>query len=60
MQEVGPAFEEAAKTVSAQGLHDANINKGVVVAEESFAIKLNEAGEPVEIMIEELLAKIGR
>src|SRR6266446_1747795 len=60
LQEMSPAFEETAKPVSAEGLHDADVNVGVVVAEESFAIERDEAGKPVEIMIEELLAQIGR
>src|SRR6267378_4283021 len=55
-----PAFEEAAETVSTEGLHDADVNVGVVVPEESFAIERDEAGKPVEIMIEELLAQIRR
>src|SRR5713101_228379 len=57
---MSPAFEETAKTVSTEGLHDADINVGVVVAEESFAIERDEAGKAVEIVIEELLAQIGR
>src|SRR5437879_7470905 len=57
---MSPAFEETAKTVSTEGLHDADVNVGVVVAEESFAIERDEAGKPIEIMIEEVLAKIGR
>src|SRR5258708_28068389 len=57
---MSPAFEEAAETVSTEGLHDADINVGIVVAEESFAIERDEAGKAVEIVIEELLAQIGR
>src|SRR5258706_8439379 len=57
---MSPAFEETAKTVSTEGLHDADINVGIVVAEESFAIEGDEAGKAVEIVIEELLAQIGR
>src|SRR5229473_4580146 len=57
---MSPAFEETAETVSTEGLHDADINVGIVVAEESFAIEGDEAGKAVEIMIEELLAQIGR
>src|SRR5258706_9932114 len=60
LQEMRPAFEETAKTVSAEGLHDADINVGIVVAEESFAIEGDEAGKAVKIVIEELLAQIGR
>src|SRR6266851_325180 len=57
---MSPAFEETTKTVSAEGLHDADVNVGIVVAEESFAIERDKAGKPVEIVIEELLAQIGR
>jgi hypothetical protein len=60
LEEMGSAFIEAAKAVSAEGLHDSNINVGVVILEESFAIELDEAGEAVEKVIEELLAEFGR
>jgi hypothetical protein len=40
-------------------LQDADVNVGVVVAEEGFAVERDEAGETVEIMIEELLAEFG-
>src|SRR5207302_3923558 len=54
------AFIKAAKTVGAQRLHDANVNVSVVVAQESLAIERDEPGEGVEIVIEKLLAKVGR
>src|SRR5712692_5428544 len=54
------ALVEAAKAVSAQGLHDADINVGVVMLHERGAIKIKEAGQAVEIIIEQLLAQIGR
>src|SRR5712692_944741 len=54
------AFVKAAKTVGAQGLHNTDVNKGVVVPQEDFAVQRDEAGKPVEIVIEELLAQIGR
>src|SRR6266478_2291239 len=60
LQDMRPAFEEAAKTVSTEGLHDADVNVGVVVAEETFAIEGDEAGKAVEIVIKELLAQIRR
>jgi hypothetical protein len=60
LEEMGFAFIEAAKAVSAEGLHDSNINVGVVILEESFAIELDETGEAVEKVIEELLAEFGR
>src|SRR5712692_2206106 len=54
------AFVKAAKTVGAQGLHNTDVNKGVVVPQEDFAVQRDEAGKPVEIVIEELLEQIGR
>src|SRR5258708_1083396 len=60
LQEMSPAFEETAKTVSTEGLHDADINVGIVVAEEGLGIEGDETGKTVEIVIEELLAQIGR
>src|SRR5882762_7943745 len=51
---------EAAKSIGAQGLHDSDVNVGIVMLHEGGAIELEEAGEAVEIMIEQLLAQIGR
>src|SRR5258708_1083549 len=59
LQEMGFTFEETAKSVSAQSLHDADINVGIVVAEERFAIERDETGKTIEIMIEKLLAEVG-
>ena len=60
LQKMDFAFEEAAKTVSAERLQDANVDVGIKVLKERGSIKLDEAGEAVEIMIEELLAEFGR
>ncbi len=54
------ALIEAAKAISAQRLHDADINVGVVVLHERFAIQLDETGKRVEIVIEQLLAQLRR
>src|SRR5216683_1467373 len=54
---MNPALVEAAKAVGTEGLHDADVHVGVVVAQEGFAVELDEAGKPVQIMIEELLAE---
>src|SRR6202021_1082772 len=54
------AFVEAAKTVGAEGLHDANVDVGVIKVQEGGTIEIEETGEAVEIMIEQLLAQIGR
>ena len=53
-------FVESAKPVSAQRLHDADVNVGVVILHELGAIKIEETGQAVEIMIEQLLAQVRR
>src|ERR1700686_3327012 len=53
------ALVKAAKSISAQGLHDADVNVGVVILHERGAIEIDETGEAIEIVIEQLLAKIG-
>ena len=59
LQKVSFPLVKAAETVGAEGLHDADVHVGVVVAQEDFAIERDEAGKAVEIVIEELLAKFG-
>src|SRR2546430_14552613 len=54
-----PAFIKAAKTISTERLHDANVNVGVVVAQEGFAIEGDETAQRVKIMIEKPLAEVG-
>src|SRR5260370_42116193 len=51
---------KAAKTVGGERLQDANVDVGVVVAQEGFAIESHETREPVKIMIEKLLAEVRR
>ena len=53
------AFVEAAKAVSTEGLHDADVDVGVVMLEEGFAVDVDVMGERIEIVIEELLAEFG-
>ena len=60
LQKMSFALVEAAKSVSAQRLHDADVNVGVVVLHEHFAIELDETGQRVEIVIEQLLAQLRR
>src|SRR3989441_5023956 len=60
LQKMSFALIKAAKAISAQGLQDADANVGIVVPHERFALKLDETGEPVEIMIEQLLAEFRR
>src|ERR1700674_5214775 len=51
---------KAAKSIGAQGLHDANVNVGIVMLHERGAIKIEEAAQAIEIMIEQLLSQIWR
>ena len=60
MKKVDFAFIEASETVSAKGLHDADIDVSVVIVEEGFAIDRNEFFERAKIVVEKLLAKFGR
>src|ERR1700676_1844214 len=59
LEEVRFAFVEAAETVGAEGLHDADVDIGVVIAEEGFAIERDVAGERANIIINKLLAEFG-
>ncbi len=54
------AFVEAAETVGAKGLHNADVDVGVVMAQEGFAIDADKFLERAKIVVEKLLAKVGR
>src|SRR5262244_2467846 len=54
------AFVEAAEAVSAQSLHDANVDVRIVVAKEGFAVDRDVGFESAKILVEKVLAKIGR
>src|SRR5579863_10254838 len=60
LEEMGFAFVEAAKAVSAEGLHDADVNVGVVMADEGFAIDRDKFFEGAKIVVEKLLTEVGR
>ena len=60
MEEVGFAFVEAAETVGAESLQDADVDVSVVKAEEGIAVDVNKFFQGTEIIVEELLAEIGR
>src|SRR5467141_1915249 len=60
LQKMSLALIETAKAVSPQCLQDADINIGVVVPQKDFAVYLDKAGKPVEIVIEKLLTELGR
>ena len=57
LQEMWFAFIKSAKAIGAQGLHDANVNVGIVVPHECFAIQFNKSPKPFEIMMQQLLAQ---
>ena len=52
------ALVEAAKSVRAQRLHDADVDVGVVVLHERGAVDRNECSEAIEIVVEKLLAQL--
>src|ERR1017187_4611399 len=63
------ALIKSAKSVGAEGLHDADVHEGVVIVHEGGAIfrlqagglrAAGEIGEAVEIQVEQLLAQLGR
>ena len=60
LQKMHLAFVESAKPVCPERLHDADINVGVVVPHERFAIQIDEYRQRVQIMIEQLLAQFWR
>ena len=60
LEKMSFAFVKAAKAISAEGLQDANVNVGVKVTQECFAIQLDKTCETVEIVIEKLLTEVGR
>ena len=60
LEEMRLALVEAAKTVCAEGLHDADVDVGVVVLHECGAIDRDECSEAVEVMIQKFLAQRGR
>src|SRR5260370_35100413 len=60
LEKMRSALVKAANTVGAERLQDANVDVGVVVAQEGFAIESDETREPVKIMIEKLLAEVRR
>jgi hypothetical protein len=57
---MGFAFVEAAETVGAEGLHDADVDVSVVMADESFAVHGDKFFERAKIVVEKLLAEVGR
>src|SRR5713226_7471468 len=54
------ALIKATKSVSSQRLHESHINVGVVVLHKHGALKRDEAGKLIEIVIEQLLAQLRR
>jgi len=54
------ALIKPAKAIGAERLHDAYVNVGIVVLHERFALQLDEAGKPIDVMVEQLLAQFRR
>ena len=54
------ALVKSSKPVRPQRLHDADINVGIVMLHERFALQIDEASQRVQIMIEQLLAQLRR
>ena len=57
LQKMRLALVEAAEAVRAQRLQNAHVDVGVVVLHEGVAVEIDEAGEAVEIVVEQLLAQ---
>src|SRR3954471_165878 len=54
------ALVESAKAVSSHGLHQADVDEGIIVLQEGCALQRDGFGQRVEIMIQQLLAQRGR
>ena len=54
------AFVKTTKSIRAQRLHYSHVNITIVVLHELFAINLDEPGESIEIVIEQLQAQLRR
>src|SRR5690242_453660 len=57
---MGFLLVETAKAISAQGLHEADVNIGVVEAHKGVAFERDKIREPEEILVEQLLTHRGR
>src|ERR1700730_19474268 len=60
LQKMRFALVKSAKSISAQRLHDAHINVGVVMPQERFAIELYVLTKRLQIMVEQVLAQFRR
>src|SRR5208283_1378185 len=60
LQKMNLALIKAAKAISTQGLHDADIRVSIVMMHERVALNLDETGKRFEIMIEQILAQLRR
>lgn len=60
MEEMDFAFVEAAETVGAEGLQDADVDVSVVKAEEGFSIDGDKFFESAKIIVEKIFAEVGR
>src|SRR5579885_912877 len=60
LQEMRAPLVEAAKTICAERLENANVNVSVVVAQKLLAIERNVASQALQIMFQQVLANRGR
>src|SRR5579859_7999528 len=57
LQEMRLAFIKTAKTVRAERLHDAYVNKRIIMMQELVAANLDEIRQPLQIVVEQVLAQ---
>src|SRR5256885_16047028 len=57
---MGAAFVKSAETIGTERLKNSCVNVSIVVLEKSVAIDLGVFGDAIEIVIEKLLAEVGR
>src|SRR5262249_22304827 len=57
-QEMDFTLVESTEAVGAQRLHDADVDVGVVVLHEDFALDVKKAGQRIEVVVEQLLPQI--
>src|SRR5208337_4119391 len=54
LQKMRFALVEPAEPVGPQGLHDADIDVGVVIVQEHIALQINKPAQSIEIVVEQL------
>jgi len=57
LEEMRFAFVEAAKTVSAERLENADVDVGIVKVEEGIAVHIEKLAKATDVMFEEILTE---